>query len=431
MKRRKYKEDALYRVAMVSLYPKRGELYSKGTTGVASYAKNTVTKMKGHVLVLADYDRNRSSYTEQNTHVIRCFKTNTMKMWTDLYETIRLYPNLKDVIIQFDTSMYGNILVSGMIVFFLAFLKRAGIRTYVVNHHVVSDVRKLSGHIGLGHGIYANIQAIVYNTLFHVFYRMLGFAAHKIVVLEESLNIRMKKYTNPNNIVTIPHAVDTELSPITKKLSRKKLHLSESDYVILFFGFVNWFKGADFLVSAFSHVKKLGGRRVKVIIAGGESATLKDKEYYKKYFKSVVKKIDHTKHIKITGYVPQKKIASYFSACDLVIFPYRECMCASGVLSLAFSYKRPFIVSSAFGEMFETDGIADAAKKAKLKISDITFALQKKDLLKKAEKVLQNGAKKKMRAMAQTLRENRSFEENVKIYEQMIEREKIVDQIEG
>lgn len=405
---------------MISLYPKRGELYSKGTTGVASYAKNTALRMNGHVLVLADYDRNKSSYMEENTHVIRCFKRNTVRLWYDLYTTIRLYPNLRDVFVQFDTYMYGNMFVSGLIIFFLGFLKMAGIRTYVINHHVVSDVRRLSGHIGLGAGKRAMLKAFLYNSLFHLFYRLLSIATYKIIVLEDSLNMRMQRYASADKIVTIPHAVDAHLEPKTKKASRKKLHIRDSDYVILFFGFINWFKGADFLVSAFSHVKKLGGRRVRVILAGGESATLKDKAYYKEYFKKTVKKIEQTSHIKLTGYVPQKKIATYFSAADLVVFPYRECMCASGVLSLAFSYKRPFIVSEAFSEMFETDGIAEAAKKAKLKLSDITFHLSKKDLLKKTEKVLQNGAKKKMSVMAQMLRKNRAFEENVKHYEALL-----------
>lgn len=416
-----------YRIAMVSLYPKHGELYSEGTTGVASYAKNTVAHMSQQVLVVADYQTRPESYIEKNAHILRCFKRNTYFMWREMYRHIIMYPQIKDVIIQFDPALYGSIFLSGLIIPFLALFKRKRIRTYVVNHSVVTDVRRLKGHVGIGNSIFDVVKSAVYNLLFHLFYTLLGVVAHKIIVLEEPLKTKLETYVPTQKVIAIPHAVDTKLVPHTKTWARKKLGLPENDYVVLFFGFVNWFKGADIFASHFADTKKLLGRRVRFIMAGGESATLKEKEYYKAYFKSVAKHTEASKSVELTGYVPQKKISQYFSAADLVIFPYREFMCASGVLSLTFSYKKPFIISRELEPMLQSSEFASAIKEMRLKSSEITFELNKKAMIKTTEKVLKNGLKKKLITVSKLMREQRSFEKNVVIYEELLKNEALLE----
>lgn len=426
MKRKNIDTTIDYRIAMISLYPKKGELYSEGTTGVASYAKNTVAHMSQPVLVLADCVARPQTYIEKNAHIHRCFRRNTIGMWRDLYRHIRIYPQIKDAIIQFDSSMYGNILISSLIIPFLWVLKSKKIRTYVVNHHVVSDVSRLKGHMGLSNSMIDHIKIIGYNILFHMFYLLLGLVAHKIIVLEEPLKQKLEKYVLKNKVVTIPHAVDATIVPHTKTWARKKLGINDTDFVVLFFGFVNWFKGADIFAEYFADVQHMLGRRVHFVMAGGESATLKEKDYYKQYFKSVSRRVEQSKQMKLTGYVPQKKIAHYFSAADLVVFPYREFMCASGVLSLVFSYKKPFIISSELAPMLQSEEFATVLKETKLNTKDIIFELNKKAMIKTTEKVLKNGLKKQLSNVSKIMRETRSFEKNVAIYEELLKSEALI-----
>ncbi|PIP32210.1 hypothetical protein COX23_06010, partial [Candidatus Gottesmanbacteria bacterium CG23_combo_of_CG06-09_8_20_14_all_37_19] len=228
---------------------------------------------------------------------------------------------------------------------------------------------KLKGHVGLGDGILDTLKGFVYNVIFHLFYFFLGLLAKQIIVLEEVLKNKLSRLTSENKIITISHGVDDKLQSISKDIARKRLGIGKREYAVLFFGFINWFKGADCFVDSYKTTGKFLGRKARFILAGGKSPTMKDKPFYQKFYKEVTDNIKTSKRIEMTGYVPQNKIASYFSACDLVVLPYRHLMTASGVLSLVFSYRKPFIVSENLGEMFQSPDLSEAMKYAGLKTS--------------------------------------------------------------
>ncbi len=416
--------DVQYSCAFISLYPKRGEIYSAGTTGVASYAKNTALRMGGHVLVLADYDLKPEHYSEENTSVYRCFKPNTFSMWFNIYNHLRLFPKIKDIFIQFDTAMYGNMFVSGLIIPFLALLKYKGYHVNVVNHHVIADVSRLKGHIGLTNRLSDTYRAHIYNGLFHIFYRLLGLTAQSIIVLENPLKKRLSPYVNDQKILVIPHAVDDTLEPISKARARKRLKIASHEYVVMFFGFVNWFKGADIFAKTFRDIQHLAGRKVHFLIAGGQSATLKDKEFYQAYFENVLRYVKRSKNMKITGYVPQKNIRDYFAAADLIVFPYRDFMCASGVLSLTFTFKKPFILSHELGSMLSSPDFKEALENAGIEKSDMTFSLTEKSMISTAENVLKNGLKRKLSYVSLQMKEKRAFYQNARFYNELISKRK-------
>jgi glycosyltransferase involved in cell wall biosynthesis len=405
---------------VISVYPKKGEIYSKGVTGVASYAKNTAINMKRSIVVLADYSNQPTTYEERNTLVHRSFKTNSPFMWLQLLRAVFKFNNIKNILFQYDFAMYGGMITTGFMPAFGELLKLLGYKMYVVNHHVVSDVNNLSGHMGLTTSIVDRIKTVAYNVIFHTFYKVLGYCSHKIIVLEEPLKLRLAHYVPTDQIITIPHAVDTSIKGITKEAARKKLGINEKDYIVMFFGFVNWFKGADFFARAASNITKLFGKKVHFILAGGESITLKDKEYYQRYFKKVQNTVKLSKGVTLTGYVPQNMIPVYFSAADVVTFPYREFMCASGVLSLVFSNKRPFIVSDRLKGMFEAPDFKQGLKQVKLDKNDLVFSLNQKAFHKQVAHILHNGLKKKTIDLAEYMRNERSFKKNAQLYDYVI-----------
>lgn len=405
---------------VISLYPKKGELYSTGTSGLASYTKNVVTNLKRKVIVLGNYETKPTIYEENNTLVVRCFKFNKINMWLNIFNAMRHYPLAKQVLLQFDFAVYGNTLTTAFVIPFLTILALAGYQTSITLHHVITDIKKLSGHVGLGNGKIDAIKAFFYNTFFHLFYTLTNIFTSNIIVLEDILKNKLETVIDSSKITAIPHGVDTTLIPMDKKEARKSLGIPQDEHVIIFFGFINWFKGADIFAKIYNNHQQLLGKKVRCIIAGGVSATLKDKPYYQSYFTNVMQTVKASDTVEVTGYVPQEKIRAYFSAADLVVFPYRYFMTASGVLSLVFSYKKPFIISSAIKEMFDSPALQQALKETTLNETDFVFNLNKKSCLSLTRKVLKNGIKTKMRKFTQVLREERSYKNTALLYEQAI-----------
>lgn len=405
---------------VVSLYPKKGETYSAGTTGVASYTKNLVTNMNRPVIVLADILRKPTKYIEHNTLVNRCFTPNQPVMWRQIFKAIRQFKHPKRVLIQFDFSMYGNMVTSGLVLLLLSILKLYGYRVSVVSHHVVTDAHRLTGQLGLTNSFLDSLKATGYSYFFKLFYVLLGLASHQVIVLEETLKHAITGLVSKQKVVAIPHAIDTNLKVMSKTKARRQLGIPIDQQVVMFFGFANWFKGADLFAEFFQDTHRLLGKETRFIIAGGESATLKKQPYYWQFFEHLLNTVYHSKAVSITGYVPQHQIKAYFAAADLVVFPYRYYMCASGVLSLVFSYTKPFIISKELASMFSSRDLSQAFANNQLNPLDIQFELNKRDALRATKKVLSNGLKKKLQQVGSTMKRERSFAKNATLYEQAL-----------
>src|SRR6185369_1764654 len=110
-------------IAVVSPYPKKGEVYSAGTTGVASYSKNVVREFSRKALIITNYEQTPEVYEEGNTLVVRSYRKNSPLMWLEIVKTLQQFNRVKTVMIHFDFSMYGSFVTSGSIVAFLTFLK--------------------------------------------------------------------------------------------------------------------------------------------------------------------------------------------------------------------------------------------------------------------------------------------------------------------
>ncbi|OGK64579.1 hypothetical protein A2313_04095 [Candidatus Roizmanbacteria bacterium RIFOXYB2_FULL_41_10] len=408
-------------ILMVSLYPKKAELYSSGTSGVASYAKNITTRMQSPVIVLADKNKRPHFYEEQGVLVNRCFTKSKLSLWLQVLKQVVRFNKVNRVVIQFDFGMYGSLLATALIVPFLLALKLLGKKVYIVSHHVITDVFKLRGHVGLGNSWFDTIKGNVYNFLFKAFYRLLGLLSEKIVVLEEPLKAMLAEFVPQHKISVIAHGVDTKLKPMNKIKARQQLNLKKNSFLIMYFGFVNWFKGADIFAQTFKNRKQLLNKNVSALIAGGESPTMKGKRFYQKYFNQVLKTVSDSPVVNMTGYIPQEDIRKYFSAADLIVFPYRHFMTASGVMSLALSYGKPFIVSHELSQMFDSPDFKKTLTEVGLKKSDIVFNLSKYSCLHTAENVLRNGIKRKMARLALIEREKRDYSLTAKAYDNLVE----------
>lgn len=177
------------------------------------------------------------------------------------------------------------------------------------------------------------------------------------------------------------HPVSEHFGALIEKLKAcEALGVDSSRPVILFFGLIRKYKGLDILLEAFAEVTLVLPRAL-LIVAG---------EFYEK--KGKYKKILKDWHLEDNvifedRYIPKDQVACYFSAADLVVLPYRSGT-QSGVLSTAYHFEKPFVVTSVNGlaEMALSDPgmTVNPGKVDELRTAILNFFIEKKeDFLKR------------------------------------------------
>ena len=137
----------------------------------------------------------------------------------------------------------------------------------------------------------------------------------------------------------VPHPLyDNFGFKLEKNEARKKLSISETDYVYLFFGFIREYKGLDLLIEAFEVIKHIHPNS-KLLVAG-EFYAGKDTLMQKIEFSSQRNNI-----LLHTHFIKDEEVRWYFSACDCVVQPYRNAT-QSGVTPLAYHFEVPMIVTN-------------------------------------------------------------------------------------
>lgn len=395
------------KLLIITSYPERGKTHGMGTVGIASYAKNTIKSVqKLKIRVLAErFGEEKEIYKEDGIEVRRVWKRNSPFLYLSLFKEIFSFKSTKNILIEFELAMFGDIFVLSFFPFFLFLLSILNKNIFLVAHQVIENISLLSGHINIAP---KSLKAKMINLGIGVFYRLTFVFTTKIIVFQNDLKDKLALFAKKEKIETIAHGVEVFKTKLNKKEARKKLDL-KNELVILYFGFIAWYKGADWIVKQFKR-QTFNTRRLKLIIAGGENPNHKDKKYYRKYVQKIKKEAENSNDkILITGFVPEEEIPLYFLASDVAIFPYRAAMSASGPLSIAFSFQKPFLVSDQMAGVFEDNDIKSLLKKHSINKKDLTFSLKNGDFGKKIKKFKDKAFISKLRQLARDLGKMRSF----------------------
>ena len=123
---------------------------------------------------------------------------------------------------------------------------------------------------------------------------------------------------------------------ISKKDACKKLGIyNPPKLLLLFFGFIRDYKGLDILIDSLDSIKELD---IKLLIAGESYIkTNKIKDLIKKNSLSEMI-IWHKK------YISNEDINLYFSACDIVVLPYKK-ISQSGIVPMAYHFDKLIVCS--------------------------------------------------------------------------------------
>jgi len=128
--------------------------------------------------------------------------------------------------------------------------------------------------------------------------------------------------------------------PVDRLAARRELGIDPTEKVLLFFGFIRRYKGLHVLLEAMPGVAaRVPG--VKLIVAGecyGDEA-----EYRDAIGRSPEGVIRWD-----SEYIPDDRVAQYFSATDVVVQPYVSAT-QSGVAQIAYHFEKPMIVTDVGG----------------------------------------------------------------------------------
>jgi glycosyltransferase involved in cell wall biosynthesis len=135
-----------------------------------------------------------------------------------------------------------------------------------------------------------------------------------------------------SKVFVIPHFDYRYLLPLS---SESDFNNSYSEYVLLF-GKIKPYKGVEVLLDASRMVRKRVGKNFKVMIAGKGRLS---------YLNTLVRNEDlEYIHLR-NGYIPDTEIPELFRRAKFLVLPYVEAS-QSGVVSLAYTFSKPVIVSN-------------------------------------------------------------------------------------
>ncbi len=331
---------------VVSAWPVTGK--NAVNYGIAWYTQMTVSEMakktdkKFVILAEKNHDNKPQLLVNDKILILRIFDNRRKSLYPVILQYLQKFSLIKKVYVHSEFGVNGGMLHFALILPFLMIIRVIGKRIYYYSHNVVTDVTMLAGHLNI-----SRWQSGVLNIVIKIYYKFLGMLCEKIIVLDSILGDKLSTFVDDSKVVRLNMPVEKK-KQIDKTKARGILGLSQSKKIIIYFGFVSWYKGADWLIKQFD---ALQDKNTILVVAGGPSYSLAEKKHYKSYYRELLKISEGNPQIKITGFVSEEQIGQYMNAADLVVLPYRGFMGSSGSLSQSLSYSKPFLVSHKMKEV--------------------------------------------------------------------------------
>lgn len=356
------------KIGIITIYSDKSGRGSR-ISAMAWYTKNLLDSMplesKKEIVILASINEKPKHFSEGGIEVIECWRRNKTGYWLDIIHEIKKHPNLEIIHLQHEFNLFGGVITIPLsILLFLViklFLKKKLIITMhgVISTHLIdTEFTKISDLPPL---------PTLIKMIFYSYYLIVGKIADHFIVHEKKFQKIMKeefKIKKPISVIPIGIEQKDEHRFIAKNEAKKKLGLSPSSRVLIFFGFLAKYKGLDMLIDAF---ELLRGPYI-LIIAGGKPKRLENDKQYNLWFNKLYSRIEKNSKIKVVGYILDEEIEVYFRAADLSIYPYLLPLSASGAITHSIVFNTPFIASEAFAGiidneyLFKTNGRALSVK---------------------------------------------------------------------
>jgi len=349
---------------------KKNNEMRKGFNAIGWHSEKTLKSIAQNRKIVVCAEKNdEASHTEGEIRIERIWtKSNPFSLFSVL-SLIQELPQIQSVFVPFEFNVFGGILPNLVLLAVLFILRLMKKQVTVEVHQVILDIAKLVKHVSITN---PSLQ-LFFNLSLRIFYCSLGLVANSIIVFEEELKNRLLPFVKADKIQVLSLAIEQK-KIVSQKQAQKKLGIPQNKFVIMVFGFINGYKGIDWLIDTFKQYKQ---KDIVLLIAGGKNPYLAQDKHYQRFYNSIIKSIGKDNRIVHTGFVPDKDVATCFSACDLAVLPYEVFMSASGPFSLALSYKKPIILSQALSLYANSLDVQKCLEMAKITSQELFFPLEK------------------------------------------------------
>ncbi len=278
-----------------------------GEAVYASGLASALDDLGAEVTVITTSEKSIAISYEENLKIIRLPKARVLpKMYSfSLYANKILESNMTGKIdIIHNTSDYNEIITP----------RRKKIPVIATIHHPYAQERRIykanSNNIDyLKYALHRKINYLEFNS------KILCKRADRLIAVSNyTARSVIEEYgIQPNKISVIPNAVDinTFNPDIDGTEFRKKLNI-ESEKVILFVGRLDFQKGIEYLISAFSKII-IDFPELKLIVVGDGPL--------KNHVRAVISKYNLSESIFLLGRVDTKDLPKIYAACDLFVVP--------------------------------------------------------------------------------------------------------------
>lgn len=234
-----------------------------------------------------------------------------------------------------DWVQLGDIRFAGDLLW-IAALRRSGLRLTDVCHNIR---RFAPAGAAAGNFHYHPFERRVYRRIYRQFDRVwVHFESNRRRLMGEI-------GVEPERIGTIPHGNETlfeELrdADVTPGELRRRLDLGTDDPVILLFGALARYKGAEMLLAALPRILE-AQPRARLVLAGYPSPGFSLESFRRQVHAAGVEQA-----VRIhPRYIPSEEVAAWMELAMVTVFPYRE-ISQSGAIHLAQTFRRPIVATS-------------------------------------------------------------------------------------
>lgn len=350
------------KITHISLYPPKWELHCD-KSGVAPYTKNLATNIpyseEDNIFIIWDVDKNKEIYQEENIEVRKVFSK-----WVFFYKDIlKEIENIQpDVVhVQQELALYGNILSAISLRFLLKALQKRNIKVVTTFHWIV-DVVSIDQEFMKEN--FSALPIFAVKSAFKFIFNPLIKYSDEIIIHEDLFKTRiLEQYhkKSPENIHVVHHGIeDLSDAKLTKTQAREKLKIQENKKVLLFMWFITGYKWIDLLIEWVAEYIKKFWEDFTLFILGAHHPKLKDDESYKAEYKRLQDKAEQELGQNVDWqewFVDGTKMALYYPASDVVLFPYTRSISSSWPMALSIGYEIPFLASDVFTESIDNQDL--------------------------------------------------------------------------
>ncbi len=325
---------------VISHWPTKNGSYD----GIATYTEDITKRLADfsgdRFVVLAEGTEFGMELVNERILVIRAFTHDKAHVYPQILIWLRQFNFIRHVYVHSEFCASGGPSLRILMIPFLALIKFTGRQITFYTHNVVTDFSTYAPHFGTSARSW---MLPVWSWGYRGYLRLLSWCVDRFIVLEPVIEKRLRPYVGKKPILVHPHWI----SPVKRMdiwKAKMKLGLSLDKKLIVSFGFVTWYKGADLMVRA---AKEAGmhARQYSFALAGGEAYSLQNKKYYRSYYKKITSQARRLPNLTVTGFLSESEKHLWLSAADVIILPYRDLMGGSGALQQALRYGKPVLLS--------------------------------------------------------------------------------------